>query len=585
MERKAQDADDLYPIAVLIDELKHEDVNVRLNSMQRLGDIGAALGVSRTREELIPFVCESTDDEDEVLLVLAEKLGTLVDHVGGPRYAQHLLVPLESLCTVEELTVRDKAVESICNIVQMMDDAAVMEHFMPVLTRLGQKDWFTSRISACALFWVAYKRVSAGAQKAMRELFGALCEDDTPMVRRAAAANMGKLCQQMTLKTLVTDIMALFISLSKDDQDSVRLLAIDNCIVLSQLLPEGQKLDQVLPVALALAKDPSWRVRWSVANKFTDLCTPMGAAVAESHMAETFEALLQDAEAEVRVAAASKVASVCSILSVQVVLQKILPRVRDLAVDPTEHVRSSLASVVMGMTPKLGKEYTIAHLLPLFLQLLKDTSPEVRLNIISKLHDVNKVVGVELLSQSLFPAIVDLAEDKQWRVRLAIIEYIPTFAEQLGEGFFDEKLKRLCLDWIQDQVFSIRKAAINNLAKLTSLFGEAWAVKTVVPGVLQLRAHNSYLMRQTMLQCCKEMAPHVSLATLENMIFPAVVSLVGDSVANVRFNVGKTFMVLAPILKNDARAADKMKAQCDIMVKDSDVDVRYYAGETLRLLM
>ena len=57
MEAKQGGADDLYPIAVLIDELKHEDVNVRLNSMGRLGDIGAALGVSRTREELIPFVC------------------------------------------------------------------------------------------------------------------------------------------------------------------------------------------------------------------------------------------------------------------------------------------------------------------------------------------------------------------------------------------------------------------------------------------------------------------------------------------------------------------------------------------------
>jgi len=33
----------LYPIAVLIDELKHEDVMLRLNSIRRLGTIGALL--------------------------------------------------------------------------------------------------------------------------------------------------------------------------------------------------------------------------------------------------------------------------------------------------------------------------------------------------------------------------------------------------------------------------------------------------------------------------------------------------------------------------------------------------------------
>lgn len=36
------DADDsLYPIAILVDELKHEDVQLRLNSMRKIHIIGA----------------------------------------------------------------------------------------------------------------------------------------------------------------------------------------------------------------------------------------------------------------------------------------------------------------------------------------------------------------------------------------------------------------------------------------------------------------------------------------------------------------------------------------------------------------
>ena len=87
----------LYSVAVLIDELKHEDVSLRLNSMRQLETIATALGPQRTREELLPFLNESVDDEDEVLLVLAEELTKFIGFVGGNEHLATILVPLESL--------------------------------------------------------------------------------------------------------------------------------------------------------------------------------------------------------------------------------------------------------------------------------------------------------------------------------------------------------------------------------------------------------------------------------------------------------------------------------------------------------
>jgi serine/threonine-protein phosphatase 2A regulatory subunit A len=52
----ANQTDELYPIAVLIDELKHDDVLLRLNAIHRLSTIALALGADRTRDELIPFL-------------------------------------------------------------------------------------------------------------------------------------------------------------------------------------------------------------------------------------------------------------------------------------------------------------------------------------------------------------------------------------------------------------------------------------------------------------------------------------------------------------------------------------------------
>lgn len=123
----------LYPIAVLIDELKNDDIQLRLNSIRRLSTIARALGEERTRKELIPFLSENNDDDDEVLLAMAEELGVFIPYVGGLEYANVLLPPLETLCTVEETCVRDKAVESLCRIGSQMREQDVIEHFIPLV--------------------------------------------------------------------------------------------------------------------------------------------------------------------------------------------------------------------------------------------------------------------------------------------------------------------------------------------------------------------------------------------------------------------------------------------------------------------
>jgi serine/threonine-protein phosphatase 2A regulatory subunit A len=49
------------------------------------------------------------DDEEEVLLALAEVLGPqFLDYIGGPAHALHIIKILEKLCQLDESTVRDK---------------------------------------------------------------------------------------------------------------------------------------------------------------------------------------------------------------------------------------------------------------------------------------------------------------------------------------------------------------------------------------------------------------------------------------------------------------------------------------------
>jgi serine/threonine-protein phosphatase 2A regulatory subunit A len=138
----------------------------RLNSISRLPTIALTLGEERTRTELIPFLAESPDDEDEVLLATAEQLGNFVPLVGGPAYG-HLLLPLlETLSTVEETVVRDKAVDSLNKVGSQLPEAGLCEHFIPLVRVRGWVAGNGYRVGGCcavhAVTRVGLRAVKAG---------------------------------------------------------------------------------------------------------------------------------------------------------------------------------------------------------------------------------------------------------------------------------------------------------------------------------------------------------------------------------------------------------------------------------------
>ncbi|KAF2729625.1 protein phosphatase PP2A regulatory subunit A [Polyplosphaeria fusca] len=599
---EANQNDELYPIAVLIDELKHDDVLLRLNAIHRLGTIALALGPERTREELIPFLDESVEDEDEVLTALSEELGNFVEYVGGPEYGHVLLSPLENLAAIEEPLVREKAVESLNKICEQLSQTQIEESFIPLVFRLSKADWFTSKISATGLYNVPYTRATPPSQESLRQHYGQLVHDDTPMVRRQSANNLAKFIKTMPATIVIEEMIPLFQHLAQDDQDSVRLLTVDILIAIAEAVPKEQQSSHgVLLTSLrSLFEDKSWRVRYMVADRYEKIAKAVDEEVVNRDLVPAFVKLLKDTEAEVRSAIAGQIPGFCALLERDTLLHDVMPSIEELVSDQSQHVRAALGTQISGLAPILGKEETISHLLPMFLQMLKDEFPDVRLNIISKLELVNNVIGIDLLSQSLLPAIVQLAEDKQWRVRLAIIEYVPLLASQLGVKFFDEKLSSLCMSWLGDTVFSIREASTQNLKKLTEVFGVEWANDAIVPKVMAMGQHPNYLYRMTTCFAVSTLAPALSLDVIEKSILPMMDKLVNDEIPNIRFNVAKSYAILIDSLKQLPEQGTVLALQkagtpgqgCqkghDLISKsilpnleklqqDDDVDVRYFA--------
>jgi hypothetical protein len=84
------------------------------------------------------------------------------------------------------------------------------------LQRLAAGEWFTARVSSCGLFHIAYPSASDQLKTELRTIYGQLCQDDMPMVRRAAALNLGKFAATIEQSHLKTEIMSIFDDLTQD---------------------------------------------------------------------------------------------------------------------------------------------------------------------------------------------------------------------------------------------------------------------------------------------------------------------------------------------------------------------------------
>ncbi|TYZ68847.1 hypothetical protein PybrP1_001847, partial [[Pythium] brassicae (nom. inval.)] len=510
----------------------------------------------------------ATEDEDEVLVALAEELGGFVELVGGAAHAAVLVEPLEVLATVEETVVRDRAVNSLQKVAAVVPNAG--DVFVPLVKKLTEGDWFTSRVSACALFAAVYAKLTdAGRKKELRDFFQVLCNDETPMVRRAAASNIGK-------EHLNAMVLPLFRALTTDDQDSVRLLAIESSAAIAQLLTPDENAQHVLPIVRASVEDRSWRVRFSVAKDFFPLSRAMGSQITESELLACFTNLLQDAEAEVRAASAKNLSGYITIVKSELFTSEILPLLSTLSQDTAPNVRTAVSVAIMELAPKLGEATSKSTLAPLLLLFLRDEIVDVRLNILKRMEYLAQwMASFEAI---LLPAIADLARDLQWRVREAVILSIPALAGSLGSQYFQEHLLEIYMSAFTDMVGEVRLSATKILPQLLETVGSEYILQNILPRLSQTFERSViYQERVNVLHGVKQLASEKASPELLTTMLALAVRGARDKIPNVRFVASMTLEQLCK--HSDASVVSSQVRPClSELVNDTDADVKYYSS-------
>jgi len=576
------------------EEINNDNAVIKINAVNQLHLIASALGPQRTVTELFPMLQEVLHKEphmndDEFLFCMAKQYEKLADYIDVGKQSE-LIAPLEHLASQEETVIREQAIASMAQIVCKWP-TLVPEFVVPTLHRLATKtDFFTARVSACALFPTVYRHASSEQREALRKAYITICADDTPMVRRAAANKMSKFVEQCDKEDLLApDMMAAYKQLSQEDtQDTIRVACVNTTLVIAKMLNREENLQHTVPVIKEASEDRSWRVRLTVAKQIDDLIDAFGPDITSSHLIDAIKLLMKDHEQEVR-KESIRVIQPCldkNLITDDQLVTQILPMFQALGLDPAQPVRAALATVVGPVAKSLGREQTQKLLLPLISDLMKDEFHDVRLNIVSHAGMLCEVLGVDGLVHSLLHTIQSLIMDNHWRIRQSVVEQVPKLAKQFGVDMFTSKLEALFLSSLRDSVHSVRQAAIDNLEEIATSFGAQWTVEHLMPKILEQYSQSAgYANRVTTLNVLPKVSSVMDQTQICTFIVPLLVKATKDSVPNVRFCACRTTVWLLENTQKVHKQAiiDAIKEAIKALETDSDTDVQYFAQRALEL--
>ena len=559
------DDDESDTILCLIDEIKSEDHTTKLNAIKSLETIAQVIGQERTREELVPYTAELLDDDnEETLIAVALKLGDLSKYVGEPRHMVCLLAPLNTLACNEENNVREKAVQSLNLIAGRLPSKVIEEAYLPVLNSLAVNDWYSARIAACSLFSVIFPKLAPEQQGELVKLFVSLGKDDTPMVRRAAASNLGSLCSVVSH----ADLGRLLEGLSTDEHDSVRQAVLES---VAKLVPKYKDLIQLVK---KLAKDKSWRVRYTLVEHVQEYLEPFDSA---SSIVNEVVALINDSEPEVKCITLSNLSFVIQKLDKNSVEVYIMPSYEKLAKDPSQYVRLSLVQAICSTSCHFDVETAVQKLLPIIHTLIKDESFDVRISFADSMHKFNESIGPEKVVAYSVPLILQMMKDSQWRLRHKVVECLPQVADMIGAEAFNVSISESIASWLKDPVYAVREATLEAIKQISAMdgYGESWVKARILGFVQELAKEQIFTRRLTALYALNKFGNLIG----GKEFYALVEVLASDSVANIRFNVAKTIRSNFGKIQgqNFSRILEKMKA-------DPDPDVKFFSEEALKEL-
>ena len=458
----------------------------------------------------------------------------------GPLFAL-----LEGLAALDETVVREQATETLNTLAKNLPDSEISAFFVPIVLKLAAAENFSARISACGLFASAYPRAGNNKER-LRSKFLELSHEETPMVRRAAVAQMRNFAKVLEKSYLVSDFIHDLKNLLQDEQEQVRTLCIDSLIDVAKLLSKEENKLHTLPLILFIGEDKSWKVRYHFGQKFPQVAESLGREITESSLIQTLVQLLQDPESDVKSVSLTSLHSTFQFISRDRVQALVFPAIESIISDNSlpPKVRKNCAAVLPDLSSTLGKEFTSLRILPIVHQLLSDEHIEVKLSMIQGLGQLVTTAGSEMVSTELVGLLEGIGKDpSQWRLRAAVIRACVDICKVLGDEIFIRSLQDIYFGFLNDPVSEVRLSGVETIADIVTVLGDEWVTAEFLPKLQDIYHRDNFVARINVLHALAKV--RLSVDQMSTIFYFAA----KDSVPNVR-------LVLCKVMKEIAGKMD-----------------------------
>lgn len=595
---------------LVLDQLKHENRNIRYFCVNNLTTVAELLGPVRTEEELLSFILDyiiNFEDNEEILANLSFKLFELINYITNRNNISSILRGLELLAANDDELVRQSATDNLCKLISMSDDKIIQIEIFPLMQRLMLND-IKSKISCCYLFPLVYQKLTCETTKSeLFQVFNEIGREDSPSVRRAAAANIGDLALAGDYN-LLNNIIKLHANLLKDTVDIVKVHAIESTKCLLEQSDEEQKKLIINNFISSINKDKSWRVKYAAAETISEIVKLFDYNFNELNFLPSIMLFLKDIEPEVRSSAVSKIGLFIKYINKEKFVTSIIPLLQDMINDANHHVRSLLASSLMQISEVINDDKIFENnIFDLINKIAKDETLEVKNSVVSGLEKIcgylkNKNIADKLIN----PMINEMSKDTKWRVRHTLCDKLKCICDIIDVEIFKKNFMNILVLFFMDHAHEIRKLTIDIFNKI--LEKDLNESKLLIwEKIKSSLLSNNYILRIEGLKAINFLKEHFYKASknsvssgfmssgnndnfLKSEIIPFIILLKEDKVPNVRFNIAQTMKTILVYLKEkelrtlNTEIENKIIALITSYSDDSDQDVKYFAEEALNII-
>ena len=562
----------------LLEDLQSQETKVKINAIHNLRGISLALGCDATKKELLPYLknCVNNEEEDEVLIELAKILSNFLDCIGGKQNIKDLLGLFEVILSIDEPTIRKEAINSLKETIKQIGSIKYIEKdLMDIINKFYIVDDVNQKLSALNLIILVYKDLNDNNKKIVLDYLDNFAINDNISIKK-------ELLNEITKITLFlsVDYIKKFINIMlKDKNDTVKIDLVNIIISIKEHKDLLSIMDFIYDLIPKLSEDQNWRVRLTVINNLADLLQfPNINYQFKQIIINIFIKLLEDEEAEIRNSCCLKLEEMTKLLKNEINFDKILKSLEKLEKDPKNFVKITLSENIFKICPLIDKRQINEYIFPIFSKLINDENIDIRINLINNISQLSKIIDVNSILEKIIPSIIEISGNNSWRIRNKIINIIPVLATSLfNQQIFMKDILPICLNYLTDHVFAIREAGCKLITNIYKDVKNAELENKLLAKLNEMTNSSSYLIRNTSGIFIKYYIDKISDKTyfdfFEKKLIQIVYKLTNDKISNVRITCAIIFNKVKNCNFKDRNNNDKIKKCIEILLKDEDKDV------------